>query len=334
MSLPVIAFAALISAVLGYARLLAWRHARNARRLQQSARATERVEPYALGLLDGDAVLPDGDDVAAMSGLLTSMAPSMTGEPRQAIAEYFLANGELEAALDGLAHRRWTRRAGFAAALGDMCHSRGEQPLIAALADPRAEVRLAAARSLGRLQSAEAVEPLVAAVTSGAIPRAVGTAALLAIGPAALDVSRELATAADAGRAELGVELLGRLGSAEDLSALGRHLTHPSKDVRAGTCRALGRLGDPSVSDPLTAMLGDPAPLVRQEAAEALGAVGTPAAAAALIQVAQTDELDVALAAAGAAALLAPDLTAGSARHVDASPALRQVAGMIHGPVA
>ena len=170
--------------MLGYARLLTWRHRREARRLGRRRRALERVEPFALGLLDGDAVLPRADDAPALNELLTGMAPTITGESRQAIADYFLSTGELDRAIAGLGDRRWPVRAAHAASLGDMCHARAEPALIERLGDGHPEVRLAAARSLGRLRSREAAEPLAEALVAGAVPRAVATASLLAIGAA------------------------------------------------------------------------------------------------------------------------------------------------------
>ncbi len=69
MSPPVIAIAVLVLAALAYSRLLTWRHARARRRAARAERALVRVEPFALGLLDGDAVLPDPADAAALSEL-------------------------------------------------------------------------------------------------------------------------------------------------------------------------------------------------------------------------------------------------------------------------
>ena len=334
MSLPILVVLALVAAVLVYSRVLTWRRARATRRRRRHERALVRAEPFALGLLDGDAVLPDANDAEALSELLTDMAPAIAGESRHAIADYFLSNGELERACAGLADRSWTRRAECAAALGDMCHERAQQPLIAALSDGHPEVRLAAARSLGRLRSRNAVDPLVAAVVEGSVPRAMGSAALLTIGVPALEAIRRLLESEDPAAVEIGIDLLGQLGSSKDLPALVALADHPEDRVRESVCAALGRLGDPSVADALEQMLGDEARGVRIGAAGALATVGDRSVAAALIQVAQVDDPDVALAAAEAVVLVAPDLAVRVGRHAAASAALRYAASLVEAGAA
>jgi HEAT repeat protein len=334
MSLPILVVLSLIVAALMYSRLLTWRHARATRRRRRHERALVRAEPFALGLLDGDAVLPRADDAGALSELLTDMAPAIAGESRHAIADYFLSSGALERACTGLGDRSWPDRAKHAAALGDMCHQRAEPVLITALCDPRPEVRLAAARSLGRLRSRAAVDPLVAAVVSAEVPRAVGIAALLAIGVPALEAIRVLLGGDDPAGVEVGVDLLGQIGSSKDLPAVVAVLNHPVAAVRAGACGALGRLGDLSVAAALTHMLGDDAAQVRIRAAAALAAVGDRSAASALIQVAQADAAEVALSAAEAVSVVAPDLAVRVGRHPAASAALRYAASLVEAGTA
>jgi HEAT repeat protein len=334
MSLPILVVLSLVAAVGVYSRLITWRHARATRRRRRHERALARAEPFALGLLDGDAVLPRADDAGALSQLLTEMAPAIAGESRHAIADYFLSSGAFERACAGLGDRRWPNRAEAAAALGDMCHERAQPGLIAALSDGHPEVRLAAARSLGRLRSRAAVGPLVAAVVSAAVPRAVGIAALLAIGVPALETIRALLVGDDPGGVEVGVDLLGQIGSSKDLPAVLAVLNHPVAAVRASACGALGRLGDPSVAEALTRMLGDDAAEVRIRAAAALAAVGDRSAAAALVHVAQTAEPEVALSAAEAVSLVAPDLAVRVGRHAAASSALRYAASLVEAGAA
>ena len=140
---------------------------------------------------------------------------------------------------------------------------------------------------------------------------------------------RTLAAAPEPTAAELGVDLLGQLGSAEDLELLGRRLTDASPQVRSRACQAIARLGDPSVADPLVATLADPDPVVRREAATALATVGDRSAASELIRIAQTDEHETAVAAATAVAVVAPDLAVRVGSHAAASAPLRQAAALI-----
>ena len=72
-----------------------------------------------------------------------------------------------------------------------------------------ADVRAAAARSLGRLGAIEAIEPLVTASVARRLPRDVADLALLDIGPPRSTASLELARHADSGVRASAVDLLG-----------------------------------------------------------------------------------------------------------------------------
>ena len=96
-----------------------------------------------------------------------------------------------------LCNRRTWKRARAPHLLGDMASRRAAGPLLAALEDRKRDVRAAAARSLGTLQCVEAVEPLVDALVSGRVPRAVVGQALLTIGSASRERLRGLVPHAD-----------------------------------------------------------------------------------------------------------------------------------------
>ena len=164
---------------------------------------------------------------------------------------------------------------------------------------------------------------------AGAVPRAVATASLLAIGARAFPVVRALVAADDPIRVEIGLDVLGRLGSSKDVPQLHAALESPAAAVRARACQAVGRLGDETYAPDLVGMLGDADAAVRAAAATGLAVVGDRSVATALIRVAQDDEHDVALTAAEAVSALAPDLTVRVGRHPAASPALRHAASLI-----
>ena len=167
--------------------------------------------------------------------------------------------------------------------------------LLQALGDTDVEVRVRAARSIGRHRIADATPQLVALVENPE-PR-LREAAVEAIG-----LLRALRPDADA-RALGALERA--LGDAEPsvrqaaLSAIGRldrdqaqpvtvalaaRLDDDNAGVRQRACEVLGRLGNPRAVIPLLARLGDGSRDVRGAALEALGQLGDERAAPAMIQ--------------------------------------------------
>jgi HEAT repeat protein len=115
-----------------------------------------------------------------------------------------------------------------------MCSPLAEVPLLQALNDRDPDVRLAAARSLGRLRPRSAAGPLLFTLVQGLAPRAVAANALIAIGTAALPGIRNLlADDAPAARASA-VELLGRLGNPRDSLSLRERLGDDPRSRRPG----------------------------------------------------------------------------------------------------
>jgi HEAT repeat protein len=190
--------------------------------------------------------------------------------------------------------------------------------LVAALDDPDARVRAAAARGLGRLAVTDAVEPLLAAGADGRIPRLVAGQALLDIGPSALPQLLELARSGDDRERASAVELVGLIGGAVDAEPLVDALHDPAATVRASAARALGRLGADEAAARLRERLDDRIPFVRAAAADALGEIGDDEAAEQLHALARGDEFDAARAAAGALARIDPArVRRGGSEHLD-----------------
>jgi HEAT repeat protein/beta-lactamase regulating signal transducer with metallopeptidase domain len=160
------------------------------------------------------------------------------------------------------------------------------EALVARLQDENADVRSAAAHSLGQLKDARAVpgligalkdsDPRVRASAAGALadledPRAIPALAAL-IGDAVADV-RENA--------------LDALSHFEDeqlpAAAIIRSLADPVAEVRHKAAQLAGKLRDRSATPALVKLVGDPSSDVRQAAIEAIGEMKDPAAAAAVI---------------------------------------------------
>jgi HEAT repeat protein len=286
------------------------------RRRSLAADALEFVEPIALDLLDGnDGAHVATEHEAALAESLSRLAPMVTGDTRATIGRHFDSTGAVERACLRLADPRPHVRAVTAAQLGDMCSDRAELPLRQALHDSDPDVRLAAARSLGRLETRPAAAQLLHSLVHREVPRAVATGALLSIGAVALPGIRSLLTHAHPRARADAVELLGLLGNPADSPLLHERLSDDAAAVRSRACHALRRLGAHDAKSAVELALADAAVEVRVAAAEALGQLGDRDSSVQLIHVAQTDHADVASAAAEALVQVAP----GIARRIAAS---------------
>src|SRR5260221_5997908 len=202
------------------------------RRRRAALDALEFVEPIALDLLDGD----DSADVAseheaALAESLSRLAPMVTGDTRATIGRHFESKGAVERACRRLTDPRPHVRAVTAAQLGDMCSDRAELPLLQALHDGDRDVRLAAARSLGRLKARAAAPHLLHSLILREVPGAVATGALLSIGAAALPGIRSLLAHAHPRARADAVELLGLLGNPADSLLLQERLADDAAAV-------------------------------------------------------------------------------------------------------
>jgi HEAT repeat protein len=329
--------AALILVLIGamYSLLLWARRVHAGRSQELRAEARERVEPVAHALLDG---APAGRtarrDEHALTEILAGLAPALTGESRDAIAGHFETSGAIARVSRRLADPRAHRRDEHAALLGDMCSPLAEVPLLHALNDRDPDVRLAAARSLGRLRPRSAAGPLLYALVQGLVPRAVAANALISIGAAALPGIRNLLCDEEPAARANAVELLGRLGNPRDSPALRERLDDEAPVVRRRACEALARLGADDACDALEELLADAVADVRISAAEALAAVGDERSAPTLLRLVHHDDVEVAEVAARALTAVAPGLVVELGGDIDAHPQLRHAASLIRAGVA
>ena len=316
---------ALTALIVVFSSALYVRRLRSLRRRRDAGAALRLVEPIAIDLLDGDT--PGevaAEHEAALAESLSRLAPIVTGETRDLIGRHFESTGAVERACRRLADPCAHVRAATAAQLGDMCSNRAELPLLQALNDADRDVRLAAARSLGRLRAA--ANPLLVSLVRRAVPGAVATGALLSIGAAALPGVRALLHHAHPRARADAVELLGLLGNPADSLLLQQRLDDDVAAVRSRACQALTRLGALDAKDAVEVALADPDQRVRMAAAEALGQLGDRDSSVRLIHVAQTDLPDVARMAAEALVRVAPGLAGRTAAGSNASPQLRRAA--------
>ena len=157
--------------------------------------------------------------------------------------------------------------------------------LIARLDDENADVRRAAASSLGKLKDSRAIPGLIGALKDrDAKVRATAAEAL-----AEFEDARAIAPLADLlndQSTEVKQSALEALSHFEDnlpSAPIIRLLNDPDADVRQNAAHLTGKLRDRSATGALAKLVGDPSANVRQAAIEAIGELGDPAAAVALV---------------------------------------------------
>jgi HEAT repeat protein len=322
----------LLAAALLLLVVLAWRRLVLARRERRHRDAERRVRPLAVALVEGDqveaATLSSGDQ-AVLAEVLGRYARKLRGEARGRIAAYFRDSAALEAALRDLRTRNTWQRAAAAYRLGDMGCEEVAPSLLAALHDPKREVRAAAARSLGRLGVAAAALPLVEVLVSRRVPNGVAGGALLELGA---EVRPELASIAahpDPPVRATAITLIGLVGDSGDAPLAAKALADPAADVRRAAAEALGRIGTFDDEAALRAALDDRMHFVRAEAASALGVIDAPQALPQLVEIARTDRFRPARAAARAVAIIDPATLRAAAAEPDAGPHLHEAADLL-----
>ncbi len=243
----------------------------------------ERVEAHAVRLV---AALRDNDlqvrakispvflkfspDAApALLAAFPSDDASVRETAARAVARHFRP-GELA---EQAKAEDWARRDAAARALGWIGDPEGAVPLTRLLADPHEQVRISAARSIGRLRPDPALVlgPLRAALEDPEPPVRFACAdALAALGEAARDLSREDLAAGNPVRRGGAARVLARLGGSEE--AIRAALADPTAEVRAEVARALVASPFPGheVVAALHGLLRDESARVRAGAAHAL----------------------------------------------------------------
>ena len=169
------------------------------------------------------------------------------------------------------------------------------EALIARLQDENADVRRAAAHSLGRLKDSRAVPGLIGALKDSDP----GVRASAAEALAELEDSRAVAPLAallNDPSTEVKRRALDALSHFEDSvppAAIIRLLGDADAEVRHSAAHLAGKLRDRSAMPALVRLVGDPNSDVREAAIEAIGELKDPAAAAAVIPALSDSDADV-----------------------------------------
>jgi HEAT repeat protein len=254
----------------------AWRETQAARR----ARHRRELEPRILNWAHGDekTVHRALDDRASaldrvvIEQILLDHIQRIRGIERDRMARAMEQLGFIDVYLGGLESRRWWRRAESAEKLGLAASKRAIQPLSHALDDEMPEVRLRAAKALGRLGGVASARKLVRALNEPNRWSTIRVAdILIGMGRESIDTVIE---AFDDLTREGQLAVLDIVGRVRPLAAtpwLLEKARDESTDIRARACHALGSIGDPNVSKELIAALDDAEWPVRAMAAKALG---------------------------------------------------------------
>ncbi|MBV9604899.1 MAG: HEAT repeat domain-containing protein [Solirubrobacterales bacterium] len=307
MSVLEIAAVALTACSIVMLAVLVTRRWELARRARHREEVEARLRPAALELLHAGTEPPADlsvEEKEALADLLGRYARAVRGPTHDHIVEYFAREGMLDRELAVLAQaRKGWRRATAAFRLGDIGSVDAAPALVRALEDPDRSVRIAAARSLGRLRVPDAGAALVAAAAQRRAPAGLVRWALLQVGPPALPELRALLSSPNERERAAALQLIGLLGGPSDAAEAEARLRDSSALVRTQAARALGRVGGERNLAALLGALEDRIPPVRGAAATSLGYLRDPRALDALTEHAERDPFfEVAREAARAAA--------------------------------
>ncbi len=193
-------------------------------------------------------------------------------------------------------------RRAAAQSLGNIGDRRATSGLIAVLADQEAEVRLAATQSLGNLEDPRSIDGLAARLTDPVtdVRRAAIHALSSLDGKVSADLFRPALDDADPEIRASAARAVGNLKDQRSMPALVRLVGDKNADVRQAAISALGDLGLETVPAGVLDALRDPKADVRQAAAWLVGEVGEIRAVPSLKQLLGDPNADVREAAVNA----------------------------------
>ena len=246
---------------------------------------------------------------SAVAELLAEYTGTVRGESRSRVAAFVTEQGYAAAAERDLHARQSWRRGMAAKTLGDF----GVAASVGRLADTlrrdaRPQVRVSAARALGRVGDAEATADLIDACAAGSVPAGIVAQALLDIGEHALTQLLGAIASTERGVREVACRVVGLMGAGADpgvIAALQSAATTDAEpSVRAVACEALGRVGGLDAAVAVAAATADTEASVRCAACDAAARLAAPEAGAAVARALDDSEPEVRRAAARAAVLL------------------------------
>ena len=298
----ILPIALLVIAVIfaGLSLAIGARHYIRARQQAYYEARTLRLRSAMLRLLSDDEVslahLDEvvGEDGKSAESIAWGLLPKVRGGARESLSLWLQGRGAVDRA------RLRSRRAGAvgrsraAEHLGASGVAAAAPDIIRLLNDRRLEVRVVAARALGKLGNPDAVPNLLDSLDGRrSVPNSLISMAIIHIGPTAIDeLINGLGRRSPRARAVC-AELLGIHGAFQAARWLLLLVEHDaSTSVRVSSATALGRLGAPQGVQPLLRALAPTEPRsLRAAAARSLGQIGGPEAVASL-HLAIMDEAD------------------------------------------
>ena len=268
-----------------------------ARRMRREESLRRLSAPHRALLLEIAADEDDGQAWAALAALparqwsglrptVVSMLAKLRGAPVVTLVALLDAHGDLDRARLRLSSGSAVQRARAANLLGLARDSRSVPVLVELLADPAPDVRLVAARALGRIGDPESAEAVLRAVPGRrgrvGVPAWVAAEALLSM-EGGERLSRAVCDALlsdDPAIRDVGVTVTAYSNLPEALTVI-RECLHfeTDLDIKAGMIEALGRLGGPQDVALIQGYTGRYAPAqLRRTCVKALGEIGGEAA--------------------------------------------------------
>ncbi len=245
-------------------------------------RLEDQVRPLVLQAVMGEGV---PDEAVAARGLRGRAVERVAfgylgqvrGEGHDLLADLLQRRGVLARAVGRSYWPSRHRRSAAASQLGLIATAEAARRLeFLAASDPSPQVRIVAARGLGKTSEPAAADTLLSLLPGGAVPPGIVASALLELGPEAAPALRHtLAAEPDHGpERAMAADVLGLLDEMTACPELVSCLSSSGPQVRLAAARALGRLGMPQATEALLRCLASAEePGVRAAAAWALGRI-------------------------------------------------------------
>ncbi len=247
----------------------------------------------------GPVVVPQDDDLNDQKESSVELSPSRgvaVGSNASAANKDTNADtGVVDALVARLADENAEVRRAAANSLGRLKDPRAVPGLLAALKDSEPEVRASVAEALGELEDSRAIAPLAALLNDPSTE--VKQSALDALShfednlPSAAII--RLLGDQDPEIRHKAAHLAGKLRDRSATGALAKLVSDGSSEVRQAAIQAIGELGDPAAAGALVPALSDASADVRQQALNAIDDLKAPIAEATLIGLMRDSDADV-----------------------------------------
>lgn len=288
------------------------------RRLAHAAMLTAPIRPLLMRLAaddeEAEAALAelsaiDDERWRLIEPNAVALLSKVKGGARESLVDLFARRGTVDRAMRDLRRTGVIRRAGAIETLGLLDAQEAFPELCGLLQDRIPEVRMVAARALGRLRNPAGAAPLLRSLAGGGTPAGVVAKALVRIGPAGAPALGAALVHDDPLVRATAAQVLGLIGPTPAADRLIPMLVEePYIEVQTMAVRSLGQLGTRAALTALRRAAGPhTAPALRAEVADALGEFGAVETLPELSRLVEDPHYRVAHEAAHALARLGPE---------------------------